>query len=464
MLTDGFDPGRVLRTALASGGEFAEIYAEETLNTSIVCEEEKIEKVVSGRERGCGVRVIAGLKTFYAFTDDLTEEGLVETARVVAAAVRSGEQAGELGPVSRSRAPGFDIGKDPMDAPLSSKVGLVTRGERTARAVDDRVVQVRVVYGDGRRRVCVVNSLGDHVEEERTSVLYLCQVVAREGDVIQTGYEPVGGAAGLELLDETPPEEVAETAARRAVMMLGARKAPGGTMTVVLSSEAGGTMVHEAIGHGLEADLAGQGLSVYSGRMGEEVASPLVTVIDDATIPYKRGSFFFDDEASPARRTVLVEKGVLRSYMYDRLNAMRYGAASTGNGRRQSYRHRPIPRMTNTLIAPGETPPRDILASVDRGLYVKKMGGGQVNTVNGDFVFEVTEGYLIENGEAGEPVRGATLTGNGPEILTKIDMVGSDLGYGIGTCGKDAQGVPVSDAQPTLRIPEITVGGEAPVK
>lgn len=220
-------------------------------------------------------------------------------------------------------------------------------------------------------------------------------------------------------------------------------------------------MIHEAIGHGLEADLAEQGLSVYSGKLGEKVAGSFITVIDDATIPLKRGSSFFDDEGTPTERTVLVEDGVLKSYMHDRLSAMKAGedVKSTGNGRRESYHFRPIPRMTNTLIAPGESNPDEILSSLSSGLFVKRMGGGQVNTVTGDFVFEVTEGYQIENGKVGEPVRGATLTGTGPEILNSIDMVGTDLGYGIGTCGKDGQGVPVADAQPTIRIPEIVVGG-----
>jgi TldD protein len=232
-------------------------------------------------------------------------------------------------------------------------------------------------------------------------------------------------------------------------------------MPVVLSSEAGGTMVHEAIGHGLEADLVQAGVSVYRGRLGEKVASELVTVVDDATLPYARGSFAFDSEGSPAQRTVLVENGVLKGYMYDRLSAMKDGCASTGNGRRESYRHRPIVRMTNTLIASGLSAPEEILASVKSGLFVKRMGGGQVNTVSGDFVFQVSEGYLIENGSIGEPVRDATLTGNGPEVLKKIAMVGNDLGFAIGTCGKDGQGVPVADAQPTLLIAGITVGGAA---
>jgi len=219
-------------------------------------------------------------------------------------------------------------------------------------------------------------------------------------------------------------------------------------------------MIHEAIGHGLEADLAQSGLSVYSGKTGQQIAAPVITVVDDATLPGRRGSFSVDDEGTEAQRTVLVDRGILKTYLYDRLTAMKDGTRSTGNGRRESYRHRPIPRMTNTMIVPGATRPGDILRSTPTGLFVRKMGGGQVNTVNGDFVFEVSEGYLIENGRVGEPVRGATLVGNGPAILMSIDLVGSDLGFSIGTCGKDGQGSPVSDAQPTLRIPEITVGGE----
>jgi TldD protein len=288
----------------------------------------------------------------------------------------------------------------------------------------------------------------------------MVQVVVSDGGTVQTGYEPVGGLAGMELFDAEPLEMAAEKAARRALMMLTARKAPAGRMPVVLSSDAGGTMIHEAVGHGLEADLAQSGLSVYSGKVGQQIASPLITVLDDATLPGKRGSFRVDDEGTQAQRTVLVERGILKTYLYDRLTAMKDGTRSTGNGRRESYRHRPIPRMTNTMIAPGATRPADILKATPKGLFVRKMGGGQVNTVNGDFVFEVSEGYRIENGRIGDPVRGATLVGNGPGILMSIDLVGSDLGFSIGTCGKDGQGSPVSDAQPTLRIPEITVGGE----
>jgi len=232
-----------------------------------------------------------------------------------------------------------------------------------------------------------------------------------------------------------------------------------GMKTVVLASEAGGTMIHEAVGHGLEADLAMEGLSCYKGLLGAGIASPLVSVVDDATLPHMRGTYAFDDEGFPSERTVLVEKGVLKNYLFDRFHAMKHSMTSTGNGRRESYRFRPIPRMSNTMILPGSDDPGEILASVDDGILVVKMGGGQVDTVRGDFVFEISEGYMIERGTVGPMIKNATMMGNGLKVLKDIDMVGTDLGFGIGTCGKDGQGVPVADAQPTLRIPGIIVGG-----
>jgi len=458
-LCSNFDAEKVLKKALSRGGEFADIFVEETVKTSIVCEDSKVEKVVTGIERGCGIRVIAGLKTFYAYTNEITEGSLLGIADSVSKGVTSGEPFKNIPAFTHEKTTGFDIKKSPSGVELSEKVGLVKRAEQAARGFDKRIVQVKSIYGDVRRKLAMINSLGEFVEEEKTGLVFFTSAIAKDGDVLQTGYEPLGGAEGLEVFDDNPPEEVGITAARRAVQMLGAVKAPCGAMAVILSSEAGGTMIHEAVGHGLEADLALGGLSVYSGKMGEQVASPLITVIDDGTIPYKRGSAFFDEEGSPTQKTILIEKGILKSYMYDRLSAMKDNSASTGNGRRQSYKFKPIPRMTNTMIASGRSDPEKIIHSLEKGLFVKKMGGGQVNTVNGDFVFEVTEGYIIEKGSIGAPVRGATLTGNGPEILKTIDMVGTDLGFGIGTCGKDSQGVPVADAQPTLRIPEITVGG-----
>lgn len=451
----------ILRRALANGGEFADLYYEEGTATVVSCEDGRIERVISGSDRGVGIRVIADLRTAYAYTNEVTERALLDLAETVSRAVQGRRFEGAIDLRSRVVGPGFPILEPPDLVPLEERVERVRLADRVARGVDPRVRQVTVTYRDGGSRSQIANSLGEFVENGRTGVIFAVQAVAADGGVIQTGYEPVGGFCGLEILRTHPVEEIARTAARRAVMMLDARKAPGGMMPVVLSSEAGGTMVHEAIGHGLEGDLVQAGVSMYTGRIGTVVASPLVTVVDDSTIPNARGSFSFDDEGVPAQRTVLVENGVLKGYLYDRLTAMKTGQASTANGRRESYQTKPIVRMTNTLIAPGSTPPEEVVREATHGLFVRKMGGGQVNTVTGDFVFEVTEGYLIENGAIGEPVRGATLTGSGPAVLQNIVRVGSDLGFGIGTCGKDGQGVPVSDAQPTLLISEITVGGAA---
>jgi TldD protein len=378
------------------------------------------------------------------------EERVIEDSRLRGSALSSSQ-------ISNSF---FPIEKHPKGVSIGEKVSVVKRANDEARALDPHIRQVRVLYRDVSQILSIANSEGILVEGERTGTVFSVQVVSAKGDVVQTGYEAAGGTMGFELFDLHPPEEVAEAATKRSLLMLSARKAPMGKMAVVLSSEAGGTMIHEAIGHGLEADLAQQGLSVYSKKIGERVASSLITVVDDPTLPQKRGSYSFDDEGTPSQRTLLVEEGTLKRYLYDRLTALKEGVKSTGNGRRESYQHKPIPRMSNTLIAPGKTKSEEIIRSVEKGLFVKKMGGGQVNTVNGDFVFEVSEGYLIEKGGVGEPVRGAILTGNGPQVLKEIDMVGDDLGFGIGTCGKDGQGVPVADAQPTLRIPEIVVGGQ----
>lgn len=460
-MLDNMNIAGILRRALAGGGQFADLYFEEGRSTAVICEDGKIEKVLAGTDRGVGLRVISDLRTAYAFSNEVTESALLELAETVSRAVKGKIFGRVIDLRQKTVDAGFPIKLPPDGIALQDKVALVNLADRTGRNVDSRIRQVLAVYRDSMVKIEIANSLGEFIETSRTGTLFIVQAVAGEGNVIQTGYEPVGGYSGFEIFRERSPEEIALGAAKRAVMMLSARRAPAGPMQVVLSANAGGAMVHEAVGHGLEADLAQAGMSVYTGKVGTRVASPLITVIDDATIPNVRGSFNFDDEGTPGQKTVLVENGILKGYLYDRLTAMKDGCPSTGNGRRESYRAKPIVRMSNTLIAPGETSPESIISSVDQGLFVEKMGGGQVNTVNGDFVFEVTEGYLIENGRIAEPVRGATLTGNGPDVLKKIVMVGSDLGFGIGTCGKDGQGVPVADAQPTLLIAEITVGGAA---
>ncbi|TAL24062.1 MAG: TldD/PmbA family protein [Nitrospirae bacterium] len=451
---------KILKKTLSSGGEYADVFVEHRKPTSIQLEDDKIEKIFTGIDSGVGIRLIHNFRTFYAFSNDLSEKALLDVAESLTKASKSSKNI-TLDLTKQKPETDFGIKLLPETVPMDKKIELVRTANMTARAFDKRIKQVIVIYRDSVQKVRIATSEGFIAEDERIHTLMVVHVIASDNGVIQTGYEPAGGFIGFELFENVKPEELALSAARRATMMLTARRAPGGRMPVVISSEAGGTMIHEAIGHGLEADLANQGLSVYSGKMGEKVASRLVTVIDDATLPNKRGSFRFDDEGTHSQRTVLVKDGILINFMYDRHTALQDKTKSTGNGRRESYHSRPIPRMTNTFIAPGASSPEEILKSTPNGLFVRKMGGGQVNTVTGDFVFEVQEGYLIENGKIKEPVRGATLTGNGPEVLESIDMVGSDLGFSIGTCGKDSQGAPVSDAMPTIRIPEIVVGGEA---
>jgi TldD protein len=450
----------ILKKALSQGGDFAEFYLEDGDHSSIVLEDQKIEKVITGINSGAGLRVLFDQRTVYAYSNDLTLTSLMHLADVVSQAVRGSGTDQEISLNPQESVVELPVQKDPGSVEPRIKVALARSADAAARGLDARIGQSRVIIRDSRRNVLMANSSGEMAEDSRVSIMAMIQVVARAGDQIQTGIETLGGSVGYELFDTDSLEKAATRAARRAVRMLTASPAPAGRMPVILSSEAGGTMIHEAVGHGLEADLAQQRLSVYSGRLGDRIASPAVSVVDDSTLAGKRGSFRFDDEGTPSQRTVLIDKGILKAYMYDRLTALKDGVSSSGNGRRESYRSRPIPRMTNTLILPGTEDPKAILGSTPTGLYVVRMGGGQVNTINGDFVFEVSEGYRIENGRIGEPVRGATLTGNGPEVLMQIDCVGSDLGYAIGTCGKDGQGAPVADAQPTIRIPEMTIGGE----
>lgn len=449
----------VLKGAAKNGGDFADLYIERTQPSYIHLEDDKIEKVVTGIDHGAGLRVIFNGKSVYAYTNDLSSKSFLALADTVSSAVKEKKAVSDIALIKKNPAIDFKILFRPDKVDTDKKVSLVKEANKAARGIDKRIRQVMVIYRDVIQDVTIANTDGVLAGDERIYTTLVIQVIASDGKIIQTGQETIGGLIGFEIFDKDAAIAAAETAAKRAVMMLKARPAPAGRMPVVLSSEAGGTMIHEAIGHGLEADLALQGLSVYSKKIGEQIASSIITVIDDATLPNKRGSFRFDDEGVDAQKTILVEKGILKGYMYDRLWSMKEGAASTGNGRRESYKYRPIPRMTNTLIASGDSNPEEIIRSTSSGLFVKKMGGGQVNTVNGDFVFEVSEGYLIENGKIGEPVRGATLTGNGPEVLKNINIVGNDLGFSIGTCGKDGQGVPVSDAQPTLRITSLTVGG-----
>ena len=386
------DASAILQAALSGGGQISELFLEQSRNLAVVMDDGQVEKVISGLDKGAGLRLIHDLRTAYAYTNQVDEKGLMPLARNMAAMAQGA--AGQILPLE-IRKPGLvtQVAKPPQDQDTAKKVELVRAAEAAARAVDPLIRQVRVSYLERVQEVRIYNSLGVDAADRRTRVILVVHCVAEDKGILQTGYEVAGGACGLELFDRENPEEVARIAARRAITMLKADPAPGGAMPVVLSSSAGGTMVHEAVGHGLEGDHVAENMSVYAGRLGQQVASPLVNVVDDSTVPGRMGSFGFDDEGLPSRRTLLIDKGILKGLMHDRLSAMKLNAEPTGNGRRESYAHRPVPRMTNTMILPGADDPAAIVRETPSGLFVKKMGGGQVNTVNGDFVFEVSEGY-----------------------------------------------------------------------
>ncbi|MBI2239019.1 MAG: TldD/PmbA family protein, partial [Actinobacteria bacterium] len=449
----------VLAAARSRGGSFAEIFVEERSSVSIRLDDGKIEELTTGLDRGAGVRVGHGTSYGYAFSNRLDRGALLEAAAAAAASVKEGSP-GAVVDLRKLEPPVVHRAERPAGAvPAADKVAWLREVDEAARAVDPSVRQVVGVYGDSMQRVLVATSDGRWVEEERPRVRLVAQVVAARDGNIQTGFEGPAGLAGVEFVDSHPPRATAETAARRAVTMLDSVRAPAGEMPVVLGPGCGGVLFHEACGHGLEADLIGKEASIYRGRIGDTLASALVTGVDDATIPNAWGSFSFDDEGAPAQRTVLFEGGLLRAYLYDRLRAEEDGVPSSGNGRRQSYAHPPIPRMTNSYILAGEAKADGILRDTKRGVYVRAMGGGQVNPATGDFVFGVSEGYLIEDGEIATPVRGANLIGRGIDILTAIDAVGDDFKTWEGVCGKDGQGVPVGSGSPTLRITRMTVGG-----
>ena len=451
----------VLATALRRGGRFSEVFVEERTGVSVRLDDGRIEELVTGDDRGAGVRVVHGDQTAYAYSNRLDRDALLEAARAAAAGVRDatpGEPATmdlrTVEPSVRHRAerPAAAIAK-------ADKVAWLREADEVARAVSPDVRQVVSAYGDSVQRVLIAASDGRWVEEERQRIRLIVQVVASRGGVIQTGFWGPAGLAGVEFLDAHPPRETAERAARQAVTMLDSIPSPAGEMAVVMGPGGGGVLFHEACGHGLEADLIQKEASIYRDRLGDTLASPLVTGIDDATVPNAWGSFSFDDEGTPSQRTVLFEGGDLRGYMYDRLRADHDGVPSTGNGRRQSYANLPIPRMTNSYILPGGSAPEDVIGDTARGVYAVSIGGGQVNPATGDFVFGVSEGYLIEDGRVTTPVRGANLVGNGTDILSRIDAVASDFDVFYGICGKEGQGVPVGNGSPTLRIARMTVGG-----
>jgi TldD protein len=453
---------KTLHTALRAGGDFAEVFAEDRRASSARLDDGKVEELTSGHERGAGIRVVRGETTGYAHTADLSEAGLRDAADAAAAAARGREGETTVVALERRQVPPLhEVRVLPESVEKARKVQLLNRADDAARAEGDAIRQVSASYADSRRRILVANSDGLLAEDDQVRTRFFVQCVAVADTGMQTAMEAPGLTVGFEIFDDIDPEEVARTSARRALTMLRARPAPTGRLPVVLKKGAGGVLFHEACGHGLEADLVAKDASVFRGRSGEQVASPLVTLVDDGTLAREWGAYAIDDEGAPARPNVLIEDGVLTDYMWDLLRARKEGRDQSGNGRRETYQHLPMVRMTNTYLRAGEEDPDEIVRQTPYGIYCAQLGGGQVNTATGDFVFGMTEAYLIENGEITEPVRAANLIGNGPETLRLVDAVGSDFGTWPGTCGKFGQGVPVSAGQPTLRVAELTIGGTA---
>lgn len=454
---------RVLSSATRTGADFAELYAEDKRSTSASFDDGRVEQVNTGRDRGAGIRVISGDTTGYAYTADLSEPGLLAAAAAAAAAARGGGGGARIISLTgdgRPTRPSVALAPDGISK--ASKVELLLRVDEAARSMGPEIVQVSAGYGDSRKRVLIANTDGLFVGDEQVRVLMRVSAVA-DGDAgMQTGYQSMGHTTGWEIFDTVDVTALAREAARQAITKLSARPAPSGTLPVVIEHGSGGVLFHEACGHGLEADLVAKGASVYAGKSGQLVASPLVTLVDDGTMPGEWGTLGIDDEGHSTQRNVLIQDGVLTDYMYDHIRSVREGRAPSGNGRRQSYQHLPMVRMTNTFVLDGTDDPADIVSATDHGVYVAKLGGGSVNTATGDFVFGMTEAYLIENGRITAPLRDGNLTGNGPQVLADIDMLGNDFAMGgPGTCGKDGQGVPVGDGQPTLRVKALTVGGTA---
>jgi TldD protein len=444
---------------LLGGADYGEAFFEAGEGLSIRYEDSRVEDVAVVAEKGLAMRYLTkrkdSVETLQGSSQGLAPE---DAARLRSGLFgKNGAKPAAAGSPNLFRHP---VRLAPEGVSLDEKIILLKAIDAAVRAEFPHVRQVSLSYSERRRDIVMLNSEGANNREERTSVIFSVSVVCERAGTLQTGMEVLGALKGYELLEDGEPLRAARLAAARAVAKLDAPQAKAGDMPIVLSSSAGGTFIHEAIGHSLEADHVQEGSSpAYKGKIGAVVAPENITVVDDPTLPFYRGSFRFDDDGVPAKATTLVKNGVLVDYLYDRVTAMREGKASNGHGRRESFHCRPIPRMSNLYIAPGQDDPKEILRGLKQGLFVTRMGGGQVNTANGEFVFEVDEGFWVENGKIMHMIRDANLLGIGPVILKSIDKVGWDIGWGIGTCGKDGQGVPVGDGQPTIRIPKILIGG-----
>ncbi|MFT4114097.1 metalloprotease TldD [Silvibacterium sp.] len=453
---------RCLGEALSAGGDYADLYFESVSSTSIGIDESIVKSASQGVSAGCGIRVLSGERTGYAYTDELSTEKLLHAART-AALIAGGPSKQPVVGFTETKAPSlYPAPAVELDSDLVKKLELVNRADKAARAVDPRITQVRASYSDELRRILIAASDGTFASDTQPLARLNVFVLAKDAERTARGNSGGGGRVEIDFFEaEKTPEYFAREAARQAILQLNAVAAPAGEMEVVLGPGWPGVLLHEAVGHGLEADFNRKKTSAFAGLIGQSVASSKVTVVDNGTMPNRRGSLNVDDEGAATQETVLIENGILKGYLSDKLSSRLMNMPHTGNGRRESYQEIPMPRMTNTYMLAGEDAPEDIIRSVKRGLYAVNFGGGSVDITSGKFVFSASEAYLIENGKITAPVRDATLIGNGPEALKYVSMVGHDLELdeGVGNCGKAGQTVPVGVGMPTVKLDRMTVGG-----
>ena len=450
---------KILNEALSTGGDFAEIFVEKKNNCGLYMIDGKIESSLSGRDFGIGIRIFKDLYSVYGYTNDMTEENLLKTARKIAEAVKGTRADITINLLKQDIENYNKIEIYPETVLKKNKIDIMRRGYIAAKGYNSEISQVRVSYSDSKQNILVANSEGIWAEDERVRGRIRIESVASNGTEMQTGSMGPGASKGFEFFEKMDVESYGREASRIAKTILHADYSPSGKMPVIIDNGFGGVIFHEACGHGLEATSVAKGNSVFAGKIGEMIASPVVSAVDDGTIPNEWGTINIDDEGTPSRRNLLIENGILKGYMVDKLNGRRMGMASTGSGRRESYKYAPTSRMTNTFILNGKSSLDEMISSVEKGIYAKYMGGGSVNPATGNFNFAVMEGYLIENGKITSPVRGATLIGSGSEILKKIEMVGNNLAYGQGMCGSVSGSICTNVGQPAIKVSEITVGG-----
>lgn len=453
---------QVLSKCLITGGDFAEIFEEDSISNSIGIIDSKVENALGGRSYGIGIRIFKGFKSVYAYTNDNSLSSLLDTAYKAALALGNLKEENTIILDNSFKYKNMhDIKIYPNTVDYQNKIKVMKEAYTSAKEYSSDISQVNVTYMDKTQNILIANTEGLYIEDERIRTRLGISAVASKGSENQTGFEGPGRAKGFEMFEEIDPVYYGKEAARVAHTMLHAKNCPAGKMTVAIDNGFGGVIFHEACGHSLEATSVSKGNSVFSGKLNEQIASTKVTAIDDGTLANHWGSSNIDDEGNFTKKNVLIENGILKSYMIDKLNGRRMNMKPTGSSRRQSYKYAPTSRMTNTYIQAGDDKPEDIIKSIDNGLYAKKMGGGSVNPVTGEFNFSVAEGYIVKNGEIKEPVRGATLIGKGSEVLMNIDMVGNNLAQAQGMCGSVSGSIPTNVGQPMIRVKEITVGGRS---